>query len=70
MLTHLPSHERSHMHMKAAQEKIQFEHHVNMSIDLKHFLFDAFENTDMLLQILVNVCLDGNYYFLLLQLVI
>ena len=54
------------MHMKAAQEKIQFEHHVNMSIDL----FDAFENTDMLLQILVNVCLDGNYYFLLLQLVI
>ena len=58
------------MHMKAAQEKIQFEHHVNMSIDLKHFLFDAFENTDMLLQILVNVCLDGNYYFLLLQLVI
>ena len=61
--SYLPSHERNQLHIKAAQEKIQLEHHINMSIDLNHFSFDVCENTEILLQILVNVCLDGNTTF-------
>ena len=61
--SHLPTHERSQLHIKAALEKFQFKYLINDSIDLKHFSFDVCENTEMLLQILVNVCLDGNYYF-------